>query len=111
MSVEKIPLKRKIYDELLKWKKEYAPEYALFLKGARRVGKTTVAEEFGKREYKSFVTINFQSTNDTIRDLFVNSLLDLDYFFNVIQAQYGVKLYKGKSLVILDEIQLYPLAR
>ena len=106
-----IILKRKIYEELLKWKKEYAPEYALFLKGARRVGKTTIAEELGKNEYKSFVTINFQSANDTVRDLFVNSLLDLDYFFNVIQMQYGVKLYKRDSLIILDEIQLYPLAR
>lgn len=106
-----IVLKRKVYEELLKWKKEYAPEYALFLKGARRVGKTTIAEEFGKNEYKSFITINFQSTNDTVRDLFVNSLLDLDYFFNVIQLQYGKKLYKRASLIILDEIQLYPLAR
>ena len=70
-----IVLKRKTYEELLKWKKEYAPEYALFLKGARRVGKTTIAEELGKNEYKSFITINFQSANDTIRDLFVNSLL------------------------------------
>lgn len=104
-------LKRKIYKELLKWKREYAPEYALFLKGARRVGKTTIAEELGKNEYKSFVTINFQSANDTVRDLFVNSLLDLDYFFNVIQMQYGVKLYKRNSLIIFDEIQLYPLAR
>lgn len=106
-----IVLKRKTYEELLKWKKEYAPEYALFLKGARRVGKTTIAEELGRNEYKSFITINFQSTNDTIRDLFVNSLLDLDYFFNVIQLQYGKKLYKRESLIILDEIQLYPLAR
>lgn len=106
-----IALKRKIYDELLKWKKEYAPEYALFLKGARRVGKTTVAEDLGKKEYKSFVTVNFQSANDTVRDLFVNSLLDLDYFFNVIQMQYGVKLFARKSLVILDEIQLFPKAR
>ena len=106
-----IVLKRKTYEELLKWKKEYAPEYALFLKGARRVGKTTIAEELGRNEYKSFITINFQSTNDTIRDLFVNSLLDLDYFFNVIQLQYGKKLYKRASLIILDEIQLYPLAR
>ena len=104
-------LKRKIYEELLKWKNEYAPEYALFIKGARRVGKTTIAEEFGKREYKSYVTISFQSANDTIRDLFVNSLLDLDYFFNVIQMQYGVRLYKNESLIILDEIQLFPLAR
>ena len=106
-----IVLKRKTYEELLKWKREYAPEYALFLKGARRVGKTTIAEELGKNEYKSFITINFQSTNDTVRDLFVNSLLDLDYFFNVIQLQYGKKLYKRESLIILDEIQLYPLAR
>ena len=107
----KIALKRNLYAELLKWKREYAPEYALFLKGARRVGKTTLAEEFGKNEYKSFVTINFQSTNDTIRDIFVNSLLDLDYFFNVIQMQYNVKLYERESLIILDEIQLFPLAR
>ncbi len=106
-----IILKRKIFRELLKWKSEYAPEYALFLQGARRVGKTTIAEELGRSAYKSFITINFQSTNDTIRDLFVNSLLDLDYFFNVIQLQYGKKLYKRESLIILDEIQLYPLAR
>ncbi len=104
-------LKRKIYDELLKWKNEYAPEYALFIKGARRVGKTTMAEELGRKEYKSFVTVNFQSANDTIRDLFVNSLLDLDYLYNVIQMQYGVKLFERESLIILDEIQLFPLAR
>ena len=67
-------LKRKIYDQLLKWKSDYTPEYALFLKGARRVGKTTIAEEFGRKEYKSFITINFQEANDTISDLFVNSL-------------------------------------
>ncbi|MBR1628161.1 MAG: ATP-binding protein [Lachnospiraceae bacterium] len=107
----KIKLKRKLYEELLKWKKEYAPEYVLFIKGARRVGKTTVAEDFGRNEYRSYVTINFQSANDTIRDLFVNSLLDLDYLYNVIQMQYGVKLYRRESLVVLDEIQLYPLAR
>ena len=106
-----ITLKRKIYAELLKWKKEYAPEYALFIKGARRVGKTTIAEELGKNEYKSYITINFQSANDTIRDLFVNSLLDLDYFYSVIQMQYGKRLYNSESLIILDEIQLFPLAR
>lgn len=106
-----ITLKRKIYRELLKWKKEYAPEYALFIKGARRVGKTTIAEELGKNEYKSYITINFQSANDTIKDLFVNSLLDLDYLYSVIQMQYGKKLYNRESLIILDEIQLFPLAR
>ena len=109
--MSEVRLKRKIYDTLLKWKNDYAPEYALFIKGARRVGKTTIAEELGRNEYKSFVRIDFQSANDTIRDLFVNSLLDLDYFYNVIQMQYGTKLYKRESLIILDEIQLYPLAR
>ena len=104
-------LKRKIYEDLLTWKKEYAPQYALFIKGARRVGKTTIAEELGKNEYKTYVTINFQSANDTIRDIFINSLLDLDYFYNVIQMQYGVKLYNRESLIILDEIQLFPHAR
>ena len=73
-----LKLKRKICDELLKWKNEYAPEYALFIKGARRVGKTTISEELGRKEYKSYITIDFQAANDTIRDLFVNSLLDLD---------------------------------
>ena len=109
--MSEIKLKRKLYDELLKWKKEYAPEYALFIKGARRVGKTTIAEDLGRNEYRSFVTVSFQSANDTIRDLFVNSLMDLDYFYNVIQMQYGIKLFKRESLIILDEIQLYPLAR
>ena len=110
-EMQEITLRRKIYTELQKWKKEYAPEYALFIKGARRVGKTTIAEELGKNEYKSYITINFQSANDTIRDLFVNSLLDLDYFYSVIQMQYGKKLYNRESLIILDEIQLFPLAR
>jgi len=109
--MEEIKLKRKIYTKLLKWKNEYAPEYALFIKGARRVGKTTIAEELGRNEYKSYITINFQSANDTIRDLFINSLLDLDYFYSVIQMQYGKKLYNRDSLIILDEIQLFPLAR
>lgn len=108
---QNIVLKRKIYNKLLEWKEKYAPDYVLFLKGARRVGKTTIAEEFGKKEYKSFITINFQRANDTIRDLFVNGLMDLDYFFNVIQMQYKTKLYPRESLIILDEIQLFPPAR
>lgn len=106
-----ITLKRKLYKDILKWKNEYAPKYALFIKGARRVGKTTIAEELGRNEYKSFVTVNFQSANDTIKDLFVNSLLDLDYLYNVIQMQYGIRLYRRESLIILDEIQLFPMAR
>lgn len=108
---DKVILKRKIYDTILKWKNEYAPHYALFIKGARRVGKTTIAEEFGRKEYRSFIKVNFQEANDAVKDLFVNSLMDLDYMFNVLQMQYGKKLYERESLVILDEIQLFPLAR
>ena len=64
---EKVVLKRKIYDKLKEWKEKYAPDYVLFLKGARRVGKTTIAEDFGKKEYKSFVTINFQRNSNAIQ--------------------------------------------
>ena len=77
---QNIVSKRKIYNKLSEWKGKYAPDYVLFLKSARRVGKTTIAEEFGKKEYKSFITISFQRAKDTIRDLFVNGLMDLDYF-------------------------------
>ena len=60
---------------------------------------------------KSYITINFQKVSDTIKDLFVNSLMDLDYFFNILQMQFKTRLYPGDSLIILDEIQLFPLAR
>ncbi|MCI5745441.1 MAG: AAA family ATPase [Erysipelotrichaceae bacterium] len=107
----KIVLKRKIYDKMLVWKNEHAPDYALFIKGARRTGKTTIAEEFGKKEYKSFITINFQKASDEVKNLFVNGLMDLDLFFITIEKVYMKKLYPHESLIILDEIQLFPKAR
>ena len=91
--MEELALKRKIYTKMIEWKQKYAPRYALFLKGARRVGKTTIAEKLGREEYKSFIKIGFNDANETIKDLFVNHLLDLDYFFNVVQMQYRTKLY------------------
>lgn len=109
--MNELKLQRKIYKKMLEWKHSYAPKYALFLKGARRVGKTTIAEELGQKEYRSYIKIGFNDASETIRDLFVNHLLDLDYFFNVIQMQYRTKLYVRESLIILDEIQLFPLAR
>lgn len=102
---------RKIYKEMLKWKHEYAPNYALFLKGARRVGKTTLAEKLGKEEYKSYILIRFDQTEEDIKQLFINSLRDLDTLFNTIQLAYNTRLYKRESLIILDEIQLFPQAR
>lgn len=106
-----IMFKRKIYDEMLKWKQEYAPKYALFLRGARRVGKTTLAEKLGKEEYRSYILVRFDQTEDSINRLFTDSLRDLDILFNTLQFAYNTRLYRRESLIILDEIQLFPQAR
>ena len=110
---EKLELEfeRKVYKKMLWWKENKAPDYALFLKGARRVGKSTLANKLGREQYKSYIEIRFDKAPDEIKDLFVNSLEDLDSFFNKIQLFYKTKLYKNESLIILDEIQLFPLAR
>lgn len=103
--------KRKVYNKMLKWKNEYTPNYALFLKGARRVGKSTLALKLGREEYKSFIEIRFDKAPNEIKELFVNSLEDLDYLFNKLQIFYKTRLYARESLIILDEIQLFPEAR
>ena len=103
--------KRKVYQKMIEWKQEYAPNYALFLKGARRVGKSTLAQKLGTEEYKSYIEIRFDKAPDEIKDLFVNSLEDLDSMFNKIQIFYKKRLYINNSLIILDEIQLFPEAR
>lgn len=102
---------RKIYKQMLWWKENKAPNYALFLKGARRVGKSTLAERMGKNEYKSYILIRFDKAPDEIKNLFVNSLEDLDTLFTKLQFFYKKKLYVNESLIILDEIQLFPQAR
>lgn len=111
MIESKKVFKRKIYQNMLWWKKNKAPDYALFLKGARRVGKSTLAEKLGKDEYKSYILVRFDKAPDEIKDLFVNSLEDLDSLFNKLQFFYKTKLYQNESLIILDEIQLFPPAR
>ncbi len=102
---------RKIYNKMLEWKREYTPEYALFLKGARRTGKTTLAERMGKEEYRSYITVSFDKASNQTKNLFVDYLEDLDTFFNILQINYHTELYPRESLIILDEIQLYPYAR
>ena len=106
-----IILKRKAYNSLLDWKENHAPEYALFVKGAMRTGKTTLVEEFGKNEYKSYIIVNFQEVNQDVKDLFVNGLMDLYNFFSTLEVVFKKKLYRGESLIILDEVQLFPEAR
>ncbi len=104
-------MKRKIYTDLLKWKEERADQCALLIDGARRVGKSYIAEEFAKKEYKSYILVDFNRANEDIRDLFEHYLDDLDTFFLYLSSYYNVKLYPHESLIIFDEIQLFPKAR
>lgn len=106
-----ILFKRKIYDKLLDWKKNSAGSKSLLIEGARRIGKSTIAEEFGKKEYKSYIVIDFNMASDVVKGAFQNYLNDLDTFFMIISSEYGVKLHKRESLIIFDEIQKFPKAR
>lgn len=102
--------KRKIYDRILDWKENRSDRYALLIKGARRVGKSTIVEQFGKNEFKSYVMIDFAHTSKEIIELF-DDMYDLDFFFLRLQQFTGVKLYEKESLIIFDEVQLCPKAR
>ena len=102
--------KRKIYDRILDWKENRSDRYALLIKGARRVGKSTIVEQFGKNEFKSYVMIDFAHTSKEIIELF-DDMYNLDFFFLRLQQFTGVKLYEKESLIIFDEVQLCPKAR
>lgn len=103
--------KRKIYSKMLDWKNNWANERALLIQGARRIGKSTIVEEFGKKEYKSYILINFQSDLAKVKGLFENDISDLDRFFRKLSLLYSTSLYPNESLIIFDEIQLFPNAR
>ncbi|WP_406041289.1 ATP-binding protein [Succinimonas sp.] len=104
-------MKRKIYDTMVRWKQESAGKTALLIDGARRVGKSYIAEEFARTQYRSYILIDFNRAGKEVRDLFEQNLNDLDSFFMYLSAIYGVTLYRNDSLIILDEIQLFPRAR
>ena len=93
-----------------KWKEENG-RTALLIDGARRVGKSYSAQEFAKKEYKSYILIDFNRAPAEITDLFVHYLNDLNMFFLYLSNFYGVKLYERESLIIFDEVQLFPKAR
>lgn len=107
---DKVYFKRKIYQKMLEWKRDKDGSTALLIKGARRVGKSTVAEEFAKNEYEAYVVINFDNARQEIWDA-VNNIADIDNFFIRIQFLYGVTLIPRKSVVIFDEIQKAPIVR
>ncbi len=101
---------RKIYDRLLEWKRDSDGHTALLIEGARRVGKSTIVEEFAKNEYESYILIDFSIAPRSVRELF-DDISDLNYLFLQLQLQFRVDLAERKSLIIFDEIQLCPPAR
>ena len=104
-------MKRKIYEQLLRWKNEAKGSTALMIEGARRVGKSYVVEVFAKNEYESYVLIDFNNTTSQIKSLFETYLNDLDTFFMYLGLYTGVKLKPRASLIVFDEVQCHPAAR
>ena len=102
--------KRKAYEKLLNWKEHYAQNYAVLLEGARRVGKSTIAEQFAIHEYKSYILIDFSNASAQLVSCF-DDISGLDLFFLRLQAVTGVSLYPHESVIIFDEVQLFPKAR
>ncbi len=96
---------------MLSWKEETQGEKALLIEGARRIGKSTVAEEFAKKEYKSYILIDFNDASKVVKDAFDKYLNDLDTFFLILSTEYNKTLYRRESLIIFDEIQQFPKAR
>ena len=95
---------------MLRWKREKGGKTALLIKGARRVGKTTIVKEFAQREYDSYIFIDFSNVSKNISSLF-DDMSDLNYFFLHLQTETGVVLHKRRSVIVFDEVQLKPLAR
>ena len=102
--------KRKIYDKFLEWKKNSDGKTALLVEGARRIGKSTIVEEFAKNEYESYILIDFTKASKEILNLF-DDISDLNYIFLRLQLIYHKELHQRKSLIIFDEVQFCPKAR
>lgn len=102
--------RRKVYDRLLEWKRDYADRYAVLLEGARRVGKSTIAELFAKNEYQSYILLDFSLASKEILACF-DDIHDLNLFFLRLQAICGTDLHEHESVIIFDEVQLFPRAR
>ena len=108
---KKAPIfERKLYKKMLQWKRERDGSTALMIKGARRVGKSTIVEQFAKQEYKSYILVDFSKASSEIMALF-DDLSNLDYIFLRLKIAYQVELEERKSCIVFDEIQLCPKAR
>lgn len=103
-------MRRKMYDKLLEWKKQNGTS-ALLVQGARRVGKSYIVEEFAKNEYKTYILIDFNKADQQLKDIFIHDLDNLNSFFMKLSAFFGTKLHERETLIIFDEVQLFPKAR
>lgn len=108
--MEKKIFKRKIYDRLVEWKQKSNGASALLVQGARRIGKSTIVEEFAKNEYSSYLIIDFNKASTIVKSLF-DDLMDIDFIFLQLQTIYNVVLENRKSVIIFDEVQKCPNAR
>ena len=104
-------MRRKIYDRLLQWKREKDGTTALIIEGARRVGKSYIAEEFARNEYDSYILIDFSKAPQRVKDWFDEYLEDVDTLLQNIQLHYKRQLTPRRSLIIFDEVQKCPRAR
>ena len=104
-------MERKIYKKLVDWKKQSKGKTALLIDGARRVGKSYIVEKFAKENYKSYIMIDFNKASKEIKELFEYYLNDMDNLFLYLSNYFNVTLYERNSLIIFDEVQLYPKAR
>lgn len=104
-------LKRKLTTKLEEWKTRSNGSTAIMIDGARRVGKSFIAEEFAKTHYKSYILIDFYLQNQIVKDLFENEITNLDSFFALLQSYFNTTLYPRESVIIFDEVQAYPRAR
>lgn len=104
-------MRRKVYNDLLRWKNEEQGAVALLVEGARRVGKSYIVEEFAKKEYKSYILVDFTHISNAMKAVFDEYLNETDTFLMFLQNVAGVQLYERESLIIFDEVQMYPKAR
>lgn len=110
-ACKSLKMKRKVYQDLLRWKTESNGKTALLIEGARRIGKSYIVEEFARNEYKSYILVDFNDMDSELRDIFDHYLSHRDEFFLRLSLYYGVHLYERESVIVFDEVQQYPQAR
>ena len=96
---------------MLLWKQDEQEQSALMIDGARRIGKRYIVEEFAKNEYKSYILVDFYNAEDELMEIFDKYLKNLDVFFSYLSLYFDVTLYPRNTVIVFDEVQLYPKAR